>query len=146
MDYRTFLTNIHKLIGEQAFRVDLMALHESITTFIASVYASGDVVRMTDDLKIVSVKVDRLDANIRLEWVREWLEPARYHAPKGAIPLLKTGHFDVYLVNAPAGNFVLKLDGTTATYCVLDLCPVIDDPVFRYAHATCMMLGLNTVI
>lgn len=147
MDYRTFLYNAHHLLGQHALPTRPGIIQSNIQEYIDSIYASGDRIEMNEHLKIVSVQVEMPEVtSVHLEWIREWLEPARYDAPKDAIPLLKSGRFDVYLMKAPIGYFALKLDGENAMYCAIDACAQSTDPVFQQAVVVCQILGLKTVI
>lgn len=147
MDYPTFLHKVHAILGKHQLPVAALNLQAAIQAFIAELHAAGDVVPITDDLKIASVKVDLpTPASAQMTWVLDWLSPPRYDVPKDATPLFKTEQLDVYLVRSDLGYFVLLLGGDNALFCAIEGCATHENAVFQRAAAVCKALGLKTVI
>ncbi len=78
MDYRTFLYNVHRLLGQHALPTRPGIIQSNLQEYIDSIYASGDRIEMNEHLKIVSVQVEMPEVTfVHWEWIVEWLDPAR---------------------------------------------------------------------
>lgn len=147
MDYPAFLHKVHDILSRHQLPTTSPDLQAAIQAFIDELQAAGDVVPITDDLKIVSVNVDLPSpASAQMAWVLDWLTPPRYEVPKDSSPLFKTEQLDVYLVRSDLGYFVLLLGGDNALFCAIEGCANHENAVFQKAAAACKALGLKTVI
>ncbi len=147
MDYPDFLHKVHDILGSHKIPINVDALKLSVQSFIDGLTAAGDVVPITDDLKIIAVEVETpTPVSAQLSWVLDWLTPPRYDVPKDATPLFKTKQLDVYLVRSDMGYFVLLLGGDNALFCAIEGCATHENAVFQKAAAACKALGLKTVI
>lgn len=147
MNYPDFLHKVHDILGRHKIPINVDALKLSVQSFIDGLTAAGDVVSITDDLKIIAVEVETpTKDSAQLSWVLDWLTPPRYNVPKDATPLFKTEQLDVYLVRSDFGYFVLLLGCDNALFCAIEGCANHENAVFQKAAATCKALGLKTVI
>lgn len=147
MDYPDFLHKVHDILGSHKIPINVDALKLSVQSFIDGLTAAGDVVPITDDLKIIAVEVETpTPVSAQLSWVLDWLTPSPYKPLKDATPLFRVEQLEFYLVRSDLGYFVLMLDGENTTLCAIEGCAVHENVLFQRAAAACKALGLKTVI